>query len=229
MRYDDQFFIGEFEKRPNRFVAWVKVNGYPWKVHVPDPGRLRELLKPGAEVALRKRDNPSRRTLFDVVGVKTGDIWVNIDSQSTNRLIDLDFDKIPFFSNYQIKSREFNFGGSRMDFLLENKKNQRLLLLEVKSVTLVEGGVAKFPDAPTLRGKRHVMELINALKEGFDSCLLFVVKRHDALWVTTNNATDPTFVNAVLDAKDAGVRLRALGCRFSMQELCIERELPVRL
>ncbi|MHA2406954.1 MAG: DNA/RNA nuclease SfsA [Candidatus Ranarchaeia archaeon] len=226
MKYSGEYIFGEFRKRHNRFLADVKIKRDIVKVHVPDPGRLLELLKPGAQVFLRRERNPTRKTGFDLIGVKTRDIWVEIDSKNTNKLVEEDFHLLPFANQYKLKKREVNFGSSRLDFLLESKDTHEKTLMEVKSVTLVEGGVAKFPDAPTTRGNKHVLELIKAKEKGFRSLLLFVVKRHDAESVTVNKITDPDFSQTVAKALSCGVMVQAVGCRFTLKDLIIERELP---
>ncbi|MHA2060621.1 MAG: DNA/RNA nuclease SfsA [Candidatus Ranarchaeia archaeon] len=226
MKYRGEYIFGEFQKRHNRFLADVLIDKKSVQVHVPDPGRLLELLTPQARVVLRRERNPTRKTGYDLIGIKTGDVWVEIDSQSTNRLVAEDFHLLPFAHQYKIKKREVTFGTSRLDFLLESTHSTEQAMMEVKSVTLVEGKVAKFPDAPTSRGKRHVLELIDAKEAGFHSILLFVVKRHDAESVTVNQNTDPKFCQAVAKALASGVGVYAVRCRFTFKEIIIEKELP---
>ncbi len=229
MMFEGTFTGGRFHKRHNRFLADVQVDEALVKVHVPDPGRLKELLRLDAKVLLREELHPHRKTQYDLIGVKTDGVWVEIDSQSTNKLVEEDFNSLPFFSGYKIKRKEVKVHSSRLDFLLEHKRKKKLALVEVKSVTLVEQGVAKFPDAPTSRGTRHVFQLIQALDEGFKPFLLFVVKRHDADVVTVNRTTDPTFAEAVAQAFSHGVQIHAVRCRFALPFLRIEKELPFKL
>ncbi len=157
---------GNFVDRPNRFTVTFKRDGKLENAHLRDPGRLKELLLPDVDLLLRPALNTSKRkTKYDVIGVLKDNLWVLINSgfhsDIANDLIDSQI--IDEFKGYFVQKREYTYGKSRIDFLLNNENNERMLV-EVKGCTLVEEGFAKFPDAPTTRGKRHVEELIKALK-----------------------------------------------------------------
>ncbi|NHJ01486.1 MAG: DNA/RNA nuclease SfsA [Candidatus Heimdallarchaeota archaeon] len=230
MKLEENYTPGRFLQRPNRFLSIVEITAGEnstehVKAHVPDPGRLKELLIPNAEIILRKSDNVSRKTNYSLVGVKKGKIWVNIDSQIANKLFLSDFMQIPSFLEYKIIKSEFTFGRSRIDFLLEHRKIQKRALLEIKSATLVENGVALFPDAPTVRGVKHLNELISSLDTGYEAFVVFVIKREDAMSFTPNVKTDPIFTKTLFKAMKAGVKVITVKCSY---DPIIKRELSFK-
>ena len=196
-----------FISRPNRFTAVVLLGGRVETVHVKNTGRLRELLVPGAEAALCPSSNPGRKTAYDLVAVKTETGWVNVDSQAPNTAAaELLRRLYPGCALYP----ERVFGRSRFDFYLEHVERRRFV--EVKGVTLVRSGTALFPDAPTERGRRHLAELTEARRAGYDAAVLFLVQRRDCARFSPNRETDPAFADALRAARDAGVELLCWDC-----------------
>jgi sugar fermentation stimulation protein A len=201
---------GKFIERPNRFLVVFEIDNEPGKTfnaHLKDPGRLKELLCPGVSLLLRKvLPNPKRKTQYDVIAVFNQDIWVLINSGFHSDIAAdlIESHLIKEFSNYNIQRREYTYGNSRIDFLLTNPQNEKMLL-EVKGCTLVEEGIAKFPDAPTIRGKKHLEELTHSIEDGFESAILFLVIRDDAIEFTPNTVMDPDFSAAFYKAKKKGV------------------------
>ncbi|MHA1814426.1 MAG: DNA/RNA nuclease SfsA [Candidatus Heimdallarchaeaceae archaeon] len=232
MKLTGEFFRARLIKRPNRFLAYVKLEGSQEEVkaHVPDPGRLKKLLYPNAELVVRKEKQGDRKTSYTVTGVKFEDIWVNIQSILSNKLFEEEYKKIPFFKHYEIIRREYTFGGSRFDFLMKNTKTSEEALVEVKSSTLVKNGRALFPDAPTTRGTKHMKELTKALGQGFISIIIFIIKREDASSLSPNESIDPKFSKELRIAINKGVKVLAVNCTYDpivRLELIIEKELPV--
>lgn len=215
-----EFKTGRFCQRLNRFVARVEIDGEIVTAHVPTSGRLGELLLPGAEVQLRSSSNPQRKTAWDLMLVKTGETWVSLDSRLPNYLVGqlLRNEALaPFPGATDIKP-EYVYGESRLDFAFTDGDGQRTLV-EVKSVTLVEDGVAMFPDAPTLRGTRHLRELARAVGEGYRAAVLFIVQRDDATSFAPNHRTDPAFAGALREAEEAGVEIYAWKCKAQANTL----------
>lgn len=207
----ENVIIGNFVERPNRFIVTFRYDNNVQDAHLRDPGRLKELLTPDVKLLLRPALNTAnRKTKFDVIGVLKGDIWVLINSgfhsDIAADLIGLQI--IEELKGYSVEKREYTYGKSRIDFLL-SKDNNKKMLLEVKGCTLVDGGHAKFPDAPTLRGKRHVEELIVSKKEGFDASILFLITCEDAESFSPNFKMDPDFSNALKQAHEEGVNIVA--------------------
>ena len=199
---------GKFVERPNRFIVIFEMeNGSTEIAHLRDPGRLKELLIPGVKLLLRKAlPNPKRKTKYDVMAVFSQNIWVLINSGLHSDIAEelIESGLIMEIYEYSIQRREYTYGKSRIDFILTTK-NKIKMLLEVKGCTLVEDGLAKFPDAPTLRGTKHLMELSHSLDEGFNAAVLFLIIREDSLEFTPNNAMDPDFSEALIKAKEKGV------------------------
>jgi sugar fermentation stimulation protein A len=226
MKLSGSYHLGRFIERPNRFLAKVlledlessrsKSNSIV-EAHVPDPGRLKELFLPDAQVVLRESDNPNRKTQYSLIGVRvrsqTKNIWVNVDSQISNKLFQNDFHKIPEFEAHKIIRPEITYRKSRIDFLMENPVGKRVLV-EIKGVTLVEETLALFPDAPTVRGTKHIHELKKAIEEKYEAAVVFFIKRSDATAFQPNMTMDPSFSKALLSAMEAGVKVYPVRCHF---------------
>jgi len=209
-----------FQSRPNRFLAEVRLSsGRLARAHLADPGRLRELLIPGAALRLRPASQEgSRQTRYTVALVRAPDsprAWVSLNPALANRLAEdlLVQGKVSGVGRGWMLRREVRRGRSRFDFLLRGRGGAEILV-EVKSVTLVVGGVARFPDAPTRRGARHLRELEKEVRSGGRALVLFIVQREDACAVSSNPEIDPGFASAVASAARTGVLLRA--ARFRM-------------
>lgn len=220
--------------RPNRFIVRAKLDGgVEVDAHLGDPGRLEDLLLPGASLRLSPAGGAARRTAYTVALVRAPrrGAWVSVETTRANRLAETLLLRravrgIP--ADHALK-REARAGKSRFDFLL-TRDCAPPLWVEVKSVTFVSGGVARFPDAPTERGRRHVVELTERVHAGERAMILFVVQRADARSVAPYTAIDPEFTSALCSAKQAGVLLRAVRFRLDQSgEAEYLGALPVRL
>ncbi len=218
MKYDN-ITRAVFISRPNRFIAEVEINGCRETVHVKNTGRCKELLLPGSEVWLTAPENPARKTKFDLVAVrKNTGVLFNIDSQAPNKVMrewleKQDFDRIV---------PEYTYGESRIDFYME--RGDEKFLTEVKGCTLEIGGVGYFPDAPTERGVKHIRELINARKDGYNAALAFVIQMSGVNEVRPNVGTHAEFGKAMDDARKSGVKILFLTCRVEPDSLEITGE-----
>jgi sugar fermentation stimulation protein A len=196
-----------------------------------DPGRLRELLVPGRRVWLRPApEPPGRRTRWSAVLVQSPDGagLVSIDTTLPNRLVRaaLEARAMDEFAGWELERCEAPLGASRIDFVLR-RADGRPLALEVKSVTLVEDGVALFPDAVTTRGARHVRELARLQAAGeWDAAILFVLQRADAHRIRAAAAIDPAFSAALHDAGRAGVRILGRRCNVTLEHLELAGPVP---
>lgn len=203
---------GTFCERPNRFTITFKMGEVSELAHLRDPGRLTELLTPDVKLLLRPAQNAAnRKTKYDVLAVLHDGRWVLINSGFHSDVAAelIGSGLIGEFTGYSVEKREYTYGKSRLDFLLTNKDEYEKLLLEVKGCTLVEEGLAKFPDAPTLRGKRHLEELIAAKNEGFNSAVLFLIMRDDPEEFSPNWEMDPEFSRTLKTAQEKGVMIIA--------------------
>jgi len=206
-------FGGIFVERPNRFLVHFKINSNDNNIemaHLRDPGRLKELLTPNVKLLLRKASNPNRKTGYDVIAVHHDNQWILINSGFHSDLASelIESGMIGELNSYSIQRREFNYGNSRIDFLLTSHTSKHMLL-EVKGCTLVEDGLAKFPDAPTLRGKKHLDELSGSTKNGYEAAVIFLIIRDDAEEFTPNTLMDPDFAASLKIAHENGVRIIA--------------------
>lgn len=223
---------GIFRSRPNRFIAYVTVDGKEEKVHVKNTGRCRELLKEGAVVYLEYSENTERSTAYDLVAVEKEGRIVNMDSQAPNKAAGEWLLSGKLFPDIICLKPETTFGESRFDFYIEEADNNggsRKIYMEVKGCTLEEDGVGSFPDAPSERAVKHVRELIKAREAGFEAYLLFVVQMDRVDYVVPNRRTQPEFAEVLLEARRAGVQIIAMDCLVTADSMEIRNPLPVYL
>lgn len=222
MKYDN-VKAGRFIARPNRFIAQVEMDGRVETVHVKNTGRCRELLVPGATVYLAEGTNPKRKTRYDLIAVQKGERLINIDSQAPNAAAAEWLRKGNIFpAGTEIKP-EYTYGDSRFDVAAFTPD---LALLEVKGVTLERDGAAFFPDAPTLRGAKHLRELAAFPGESY---VLFVIQMKGVDYFAPNDATDPAFAKALRNARDAGVHILAYDCRVTTDSMELADPVEIRL
>jgi sugar fermentation stimulation protein A len=209
-----------FVARPNRFIVRARLDdGSEIDAHLADPGRLKELLIPGAALRLRPAAPGSlRKTRYSVALVRASEpprAWVSVAASRANDLAEplLQEGAIDGISDHWNLQREVRHGRSRFDFRLQDKQDGTAWV-EVKSVTFVENGIARFPDAPTERGTRHVRELEQRARAGDGAMVLFVAQREDVQVVTPYDTIDPEFSEALRRAQATGVQVRAV--RFRM-------------
>ncbi len=223
---------GLFQRRVNRFIGEVFVEGNLETVHIANTGRMKELLTKDAKVILRRVNQSHRKTSFDLLMVYHKDVLISIDSKLPNKLLEKAFMEgfIPGFKGFTTVRREVTFGKSRFDLSLLNPETKELALIEAKCVTLVKNeGLATFPDAPTTRGLKHVLELMEGLKAGHRGEVFFVVQRRDGKFFRPNSEMDPEFSEAVTLAKKAGVNFRAFNCLVRPGGIELSQEIPVQI
>lgn len=226
MRYEN-ILPARFISRPNRFVAHVELNGVDTVCHVKNTGRCRELLLPGAEVYIQRAAGPARKTAYDLIAVRKGDRLVNIDSQAPNQAFREFVQSGAFMPGLTLIKPECRFGSSRFDFYLES--NTARAFVEVKGVTLERSGEVLFPDAPTLRGARHLKELIDCRRQGCAAYAVFVIQMEDVKCFRPNEETDPQFAENLRQAAGAGVQILAYDCTVSPDRMIIAGRVPVLL
>lgn len=217
-----------FVARPNRFVARVLLDGTEETVHVKNTGRCRELLVPGARVYLAEGENPARKTRYDLVAVEKGPLLVNMDSQAPNKVFAQWARSGGFRPGLTLLRPETVWGNSRFDFYWEADDGSRGFV-EVKGVTLEEGGHARFPDAPTLRGVKHLEELTRARAEGYEAAVCFVIQMGGMVDFAPNDATHPAFGAVLRRAAAGGVMVLAMECDVTPGSLAIRQAIPVQL
>ncbi|HIZ07141.1 MAG TPA: DNA/RNA nuclease SfsA [Candidatus Eubacterium avistercoris] len=218
---------GTFISRPNRFIANVEAAGQVQVCHVKNTGRCRELLVPGCRVYLETADNPNRKTKYDLIAVKKGNLLINMDSQAPNKAAGEWLEKRILYPDLKILKPEVKYDNSRFDFYIE--AGERKIFLEVKGVTLEEGGIARFPDAPTERGVKHIRELMACMKEGYEPVILFVVQMKGIRRFMPNDETHKAFGDTLREAREKGVRILAYDCLVTEDSMEIRDPVPVVL
>jgi len=205
-------------KKINRFLCEVSINGANALAHIPNSGRLTELMTTGRKAIVSKSDNPDRKTAYTLRSVWYNRRWVCIDSTTPNALAAELCISGHLFGNSANVKREHTIGRHRFDLLLTGFKGRKTLV-EVKSVTLVKNKTALFPDAPTKRGVAHLNALIILKDKGYHCAILFVILRSDADIFRPNVETDSDFAEALKRARRAGVLVKAIRCRVGRRSI----------
>ncbi len=218
---------GRFLDRPNRFIAHVELGGETVVCHVKNTGRCRELLVPGAAVYVERAANPGRKTLYDLIAVEKQGLLINMDAQAPNKVFGEWAAGGGFLPGLTGIRPESTWEDSRFDFLLEG--GQGPCFVEVKGVTLEEGGEARFPDAPTERGVKHLRGLQRAAAQGWRAAVFFVIQMKGVTHFRPNDATHPAFGAALREAASHGVEVYARDCLVTPESLVLDAPVPVLL
>jgi sugar fermentation stimulation protein A len=228
LKYESKPLQGIFISRPNRFLGIVNLDNKKVHCFIPNPGRMKELLSPGAIVYLLKRPGTHRKTDFDLVLVEFNGEKVSIDSRLPNKLLmeAINKGKLPEFDGFFVKKTEPTIHDSRLDLLLTNDFMN--IYLEAKSCTLVKENTALFPDAPTKRGTRHLMSLVKSLEFG-RAVISFIIQRNDATSFKPNWETDLEFSRTLNYAVEKGVEAFAFTTKINLKCIYIQRRIPVVL
>lgn len=226
MKYE-RIVKGKFLERPNRFIAYVDIDGQKETVHVKNTGRCKELLRPGAVVYLQEFDPSARKTKWDLIAVEKKGRIINMDSQIPNKVVKEWLESGGLFRKVTKIQPEYTYGDSRVDLYVE--ADGKKILIEVKGVTLEEEGRVRFPDAPSERAVKHVEELKRAVGEGYEAYIFFVIQMKDVRYFTPNMDTHPAFGEALREAALAGVHVIAYDCRVDCDHITLADEVKVVL
>ncbi|MFW5676396.1 MAG: DNA/RNA nuclease SfsA [Acetivibrio ethanolgignens] len=218
---------GKFIKRRNRFIAEVDVSDEVVLCHVKNTGRLKELFVTGVCVYLERNENPKRKTAYSLIGVEKDGITVNVDSQAPNKMVKEWLEETQPEGKITVLKPECVFDNSRFDFYMETE--QKAFWIEVKGVTLVEGKTALFPDAPTERGIKHIAELCEAARQGYQAMLIFVIQRKGVEEFRPNERTQPAFAKALREAEQAGVKILTYDSIITEDSAVIDKAIEVKL
>lgn len=229
MRYE-RIEKAVFLERPNRFIAYAEINGRKETIHVKNTGRCAELLRPRADIYVQKSDNPERKTKWDLIAVEKGSTMVNMDSQIPNRVVQEWIEGGGLFGDAPYVRPETTYGNSRFDLYVETREPEnRRIFIEVKGVTLEENGVARFPDAPSERAVKHVEELCQAVKDGYEAYIIFVIQMKGIRYFTPNVDTQPAFGEALKKARASGVNILAYDCQVTPDSIVLDEPVSVVL
>lgn len=221
---------GTFVSRPNRFIAQVIINGIEETVHVRNTGRCEELLLLGAKVILEDcSSNPNRKTKYSLIAVWKGDMLVNMDSQIPNYVVfnGIKENKVIGLEDLTSIKKEVTFGSSRFDIYFESNRSKGFM--EVKGVTLEDNGIAMFPDAPTTRGTKHALEMIEAVNSGYKGIILFLVQMKGPKLFKLNWQMDHKFSSAIKLASENGVQILAYDSIVTDNSIHIGAQLEIDL
>ncbi|MEO1773029.1 MULTISPECIES: DNA/RNA nuclease SfsA [Enterococcus] len=227
--------LAYFLERPNRFIAHCRLlkTGEIVVAHVKNTGRGKEILLPEALVSLNYQPSPKRKTDYDLIAVKKGDMWINIDSQipntlAANGLLQGNITLPHLRGQLSFLKREYQYGHSKFDIYFETDVGEKGFV-EVKGMTLENHGIGAFPDAPTIRGKKHVLELTEAVFEGYHSYLLFIVQFSKIKAATIHRTMQQDFFQAVKKAEQDGVTILAYNCEVDESTIELLGEIPFDL
>ncbi len=218
---------GIFLNRPNRFIANVIINGKKEKVHVKNTGRCKEILKEGTTVFLEKSNNPNRKTKYSLISAYKDDLLINMDSQVPNAVVydGIINNKVDELKNIDFLKREVKYSNSRFDLFFEKDIDKGFI--EVKGVTLEKNGLALFPDAPTERGTKHVLEMTKAVKEGYKGYIFFLIQINNIKYFTPNTSMDKNFSNALIKAKEKGVNILAYNSIVKKNSIVLNEKIKI--
>lgn len=215
-----------FIDRPNRFIARCEINEQVETVHVKNTGRCKELLIPGTTVFLEKFNAQTRKTNYDLISVIKGNRIINIDSQAPNKIF-LEWAKSgKFLPDILLIKPEYRFLNSRFDFYIETPFKK--IFIEIKGATLENNGVVMFPDAPTQRGLKHISELIEVKKKGYEAYIIFVIQMENAKYFMTNYITHKAFADKLKECDDNGVNVAAFDTIVTEKSIVLNNEVEVR-
>ena len=231
MKLKDSLTSAIFVARPNRFITIININGKEYKSHLPDPGRLKELLIVGCKLWVRYvKNNSKRKTSYSTVFVEHKGQLISLISTLPNAFVkeSLITNTLPIYRKYNLIKPEVTVHNHRIDFLLEDQSGSPFYL-EVKSVTYVQKRVAKFPDAVTTRGLLHLKLLQELLSKGYQAGVLFVCQRQDASSFQPMWERDPDFSSALLEAYSKGVKINCITLNISKSEITFNTEISLNL
>ena len=231
MNFKKKLISGELIKRYKRFFVDVKIDNKTVTAHCPNTGSMMGLLEKGNKVWLSKSDNPKRKLKYTLQVIESNGSKVGVNTHLTNKIaLDAIYkSKIQKFKNYNFVKQEINFGNNTRFDLLLIKKNKKIFI-EVKNVTLSrQKGIAEFPDAITSRGQKHIQELLNANKQGYNIYLLFVIQRDDCNKLKIAKDIDPKYCELLTKAVKKNLNILCYDCKFSTKGIKLNRKIKFKI
>ena len=229
MEFTKSLIKGKLIKRYKRFFVDVEINKEIVTAHCPNTGSMKGLLKEGNDVYLLKNDNPKRKLKYGLEIIKANKNLVGVNTHLANKIVNhgLQNNLIKELKNSEkIKSEIFFNQETRFDFLIEKKSEKSFI--EVKNVTLFrDRKTAEFPDAITSRGSKHLLALIDAIKKGYNSYLIFLVQIQNMKYFKIAKDIDYEYYKNFITAKKEGVKFLAYRCKISTKEIYIEKKINI--
>ena len=231
MNFNKTLISGEFIKRYKRFFVDIKIGNSIITAHCPNTGSMMGLLKKGNKVWLSESNNPKRKLKYSLQIIEDQKSKIGINTHLTNKIVfdALNKGSIKDFKNLDSIKKEVKFGqNTRFDFLL-TKKNKKTFV-EVKNVTLSrKNRIAEFPDAITIRGLKHIKELLNAKKKGFEAYLLFVIQRNDCNKFELAKDIDPEYCELLIKAVKKNLKILCYDCKLSSKGIELNRNIEFKI
>ena len=227
MKFLNKLLQGTLIKRYKRFFVDIKYQNKTVTAHCPNSGSMMGLLKLGNCVWFSQTDDPKRKLKYTLQIIQVNNKLVGINTHLTNKIVleALMEKKIDSLKKYTNITPEKKFSDkTRFDFLISNKKQK--CFLEVKNVTLLRNkNIAEFPDAVTSRGTKHLKELINARKKGYESYILYLIQRNDCKFFKIAKDIDEEYKNTFDDAIKNGVKVLCYDCKLNSEEIKINNQI----
>tara|TARA_Y100000590_G_scaffold43172_1_gene45967 strand:+ start:4020 stop:4715 length:696 start_codon:yes stop_codon:yes gene_type:complete len=227
MKFKNKLLQGTLIKRYKRFFVDIKYKSKTITAHCPNSGSMMGLLELGNKVWFSKSDNPKRKLNYTIEIIEINKKKVGINTHLTNKIVleALKKKKIKSLINFTNIKTEVKFSDkTRFDFLISN--GQKKCFLEVKNVTLMrEKNIAEFPDAITSRGAKHLKELINAKKKGYESCILYLVQREDCKAFKIAEDIDKEYKIIFDIASKNGIKILCYDCKISDEDIIINNQI----
>ena len=231
MKFNETLISGEFIKRYKRFFVDVKIGKEVVVAHCPNTGSMMGLMKKGNNVWLSKSNNPKRKLQYTLQIIEDQKSKIGINTHLTNKIVfdALNKGSIKDFKNLDSIKKEVKFGqNTRFDFLLTKKDKKTFV--EVKNVTLSrKNRIAEFPDAITIRGLKHIKELLNAKKKGFEAYLLFVIQRNDCNKFELAKDIDPEYCELLIKAVKKNLKILCYDCKLSSKGIELNRNIEFKI
>jgi len=229
MKFKDRLLQGTLIKRYKRFFVEIKYKNKTITGHCPNPGSMLGLLNIGNKVWFSKSENPNRKLKYTLEIIEIEKKLVGINTLLTNKIVfeALNQKKIKSLIKFKNIKNEVKFSETtRFDFLISNDREK--CFLEVKNVTLVrKNKIAEFPDSITSRGTKHLNELINAKKKGFQSYILYLVQREDCRSFKIAEDLDEEYKVTFIEALKAGVKILCYDCKLSNEEIKLNNQIKL--
>lgn len=231
LNFSQQLLSGKLIRRYKRFLSDVELeDGQIVTVHTPNSGSMKTCIGEGWPVKISDSKNPKRKLPMTLEMIHNGTCWIGVNTTLANKIAEeaIESGKIKELKGYHDIRREVKYGeNSRVDLLLSGKKG--LCYVEVKSVTLVEEGVFMFPDSVSVRGTKHIRELMAMVEQGHRAVLLYVIQRSDAKYFRPASHIDPDYARAMKEARDAGVEFLAYRADVSPERVILEEKVRIRI
>ena len=231
MKFKDKLLQGTLIKRYKRFFVDIKYKNKIITGHCPNSGSMMGLLNKGNKVWFSTSDNPKRKLKYTLEIIEAEKKLVGINTLFTNKIVleALNQKKIKNLIKFDKIKTEVKFSDkTRFDFLISNNKTK--CFLEVKNVTLVrEKKIAEFPDSVTLRGTKHLKELISAKKKGFESYMLYLIQRDDCKSFKIAKDIDEEYKSTFNEAIKNGVKILCYDCKLDIEEIKLNNKINYEL